>query len=188
MNDTKNKVLEILLPAFRHNKSVLYIAGPNEGRIFTLLSYCYDCCAEFGKVYLDDNTGSAALLLLPHQKNNSLKAILRDFMFVIKLLSWGRIRRVMKREKNLKQLYPDPSFYHLWYVGVTPALQQKGSGTKLLQQILSEAKNDCLPVYLETSEPRNFKWYEQHGFELQQAITIGGREGYVLHAYKNPVK
>ncbi|MFM2361531.1 MAG: hypothetical protein RLZZ316_433 [Bacteroidota bacterium] len=187
MNATKKKVLEILLPAFRHNRSIVYIAGAADSRILALLSYCYDCCDEFGKIYLDEKSGAAALLLLPHQKSNSVKAILRDFKFVIKILSWGRIKRVIKREKDLKKLYPEKAFYHLWYVGVLPAMQQNGSGTRLLNQIIKEAQSNQLPVYLETSEQRNFKWYELNGFVLQHTFTIGGDDGYILQAYKKPV-
>jgi len=37
--------------------------------------------------------------------------------------------KVLKREKNLKQLKPKGKVLYLWYVGVKPEAQGKGQGT-----------------------------------------------------------
>jgi GNAT superfamily N-acetyltransferase len=65
---------------------------------------------------------------------------------------------------------------HLYvpYVGVAPASQGAGLGTKLLGRTLERADADGLPTYLEATSERNAALYERLGFKHLGAFTVLG--------------
>jgi ribosomal protein S18 acetylase RimI-like enzyme len=67
-----------------------------------------------------------------------------------------------------------PSFPH-WYLsvlGVDPTQQGKGYGSALMQTVLRQCDRDCIPAYLESSNPANIPFYERYGFEVLGTIQI----------------
>lgn len=62
-----------------------------------------------------------------------------------------------------KELLPD-SYWYLLALGVDPAHQGKGMGTRLLRSGLARAGST--PVYLETEIEGNVAYYEHRGFEV----------------------
>lgn len=64
-----------------------------------------------------------------------------------------------------------------WYVhvlGVHPSQQGKGLGGTLLELALARADRQRLPVYLETSNPRNLTFYGHFGFDVVQEVGAPG--------------
>ena len=64
-----------------------------------------------------------------------------------------------------------------WYlvaIGVDPALQGSGVGTRLLAPGLAAADAEGLPAYLETEKERNLPFYGRHGFEVRDEISRRG--------------
>lgn len=64
-----------------------------------------------------------------------------------------------------KKLMP-VSHYYVWGVGVDPARQGQGIGTTLMQTGLEMARAKNLPVYLETHDANNIRFYEKLGFQM----------------------
>jgi ribosomal protein S18 acetylase RimI-like enzyme len=67
-----------------------------------------------------------------------------------------------------------PTFPHvtLATIGVSPHLQGGGLGTTLLEAGLRAIDRGELPAYLETSDPRNVRLYEHHGFLVTAATDL----------------
>ena len=88
------------------------------------------------------------------------------------LRSMVRGLRLMRKVERLHLREPH------WYVhvlAVHPSQQGKGLGGALLELGLARADGQRLPVYLETSNPRNLTFYGHFGFEvLQEVDTPGG--------------
>ena len=64
-----------------------------------------------------------------------------------------------------------------WYVhvlGVHPSEQGKGLGRALLDPALAMADRDRVPLYLETSNPRNLTFYGRFGFEVVEELQLPG--------------
>ena len=59
----------------------------------------------------------------------------------------------------------DPHWYLPW-LAVTPALQGRGLGARLLEHGLAIVDDHGLPAFLETPNPRTVPFYERHGFEV----------------------
>jgi len=66
--------------------------------------------------------------------------------------------------EKVKQIVPPESWY-LSIVGVSPQMQGKGIGSKLINPILIKADEANVPTYLETYTPRNIKFYKKLGYK-----------------------
>lgn len=170
----KDKITTILTASFHDNGSVNTVVKQDSKRmkrIERLMRYSYFQAEQYGKIYLTDDQKTCALVLFPHQKKFVLRGILEDLKLVFGCIGVLRVGKVMKREATLKKLHPTSDFAHLWYIGVDPSEQGKGHGTKLMQEILAEMEAKQLPVYLETSNPKNFVFYERIGFTCTNDFT-----------------
>jgi ribosomal protein S18 acetylase RimI-like enzyme len=95
----------------------------------------------------------------------------------------GLIQRTVsnQRQEDIFALLGQMGGYHPsephWYlplIGVDPALQGKGCGSRLMEHALSRCDRDKQLAYLESSNPKNIRLYERHGFELLGTIQVGG--------------
>ncbi len=179
----KRAVIDILCQSFKENKSVNFVVKQDhrkERRLRTLMEYSYYQGSRNGKVYLNEDKTACAIILYSTKKKTNLQDIYWDVKLVLKCIGLMRIFKVLKRESIIKQNHPTFAFVHLWYIGVLPGLQGKGIGGKLMNEILNEASKNNLPIYLETSTERNFKFYESLGFSIKNSFTD---LGYKLHVY-----
>lgn len=164
----KQTILDILHRSFIDNKSVNYTVkqdAKRSSRIYKLLEYSLFQGENYGKIYLSKDQTACAIVLFPSKKKTTIKGIAWDLNLVLKCIGIRNVFKVLKREAQLKKQHPSFPFLHLWYVGVSPENQGKGLGTKLVQEIIEDAQNLNLPIFLETSTERNFPFYEKLGFQ-----------------------
>jgi GNAT superfamily N-acetyltransferase len=64
----------------------------------------------------------------------------------------------------LEHFHPDAPHWYLAFVGVEPALQNRGVGRVLLAPVLKIADETTTPCYLETPFARTHPFYERLGF------------------------
>ncbi len=65
--------------------------------------------------------------------------------------------------------------FYLPFIGVDPDHQGRGRGLEVMRPMIETADRNDLPVYLESSNPRNISFYERLGFEVQaQWAPTGG--------------
>ncbi len=62
--------------------------------------------------------------------------------------------------------------WYLWILATDPAHQGKGVGRALLEDGLTRADADGLPVYLETLQESNVRYYTKFGFEIVEEIPL----------------
>ncbi|MNU77956.1 Acetyltransferase (GNAT) family protein [compost metagenome] len=182
-NSEKQIIVDILRKSFQDNKSVNFVVkqdNKREVRINKLMEYSYFQGETFGKIYLSKDQNACAIVLIPSKKKTTLKSILWDLKLVFKCMGISNVSKVLKRESEIKKHHPDFPFLHLWYIGVNPEFQGKARGTELMARIMHDAKELNLPIYLETSTPRNFPFYEKLGFKL---ISELDNLGYPLKMY-----
>jgi len=73
---------------------------------------------------------------------------------------------------------------YLWFIGVDPLVQNRGIGSKMLQEIINFSNSSNRPIYLETSTVKNLPWYEKFGFEVYNEHDLT----YHLYFFKRDVK
>lgn len=183
----ESDVVRILSSAFLDNKSVNYIVGQDDrrlDRVQALMRYSFRTCLEFGEVWLSDDRECCALVVFPDAKRMRVSAALRDIQLVFEVIGFARMFSVMRREARLKKLYsPNLPVYYIWFIGVSPDMQGRGSGTLMMADLLSRASDLGRVVYLETSTVRNLAWYTSLGFEQYKVLDFG----YPLYCFRKTV-
>jgi ribosomal protein S18 acetylase RimI-like enzyme len=172
----KDLIINILVKSFDDNKSVNYIVKQDNKRALRmrkLMEYSFDVCNLFGDVFLTEDKRACALIVMPDKKKTTLKSILLDAKLALSVIGLSNIKKAMNRESTINKLHPKEPFYYLWFIGVDPAEQNKGIGTKLMTDVINEAANKGRSIYLETSTLKNIPWYEKFGFTIYNKLDFG---------------
>ena len=172
----KQLITDILATSFNDNKSVNYIVkqdSKREQRLRSLMEYSFDVCHLFGDVFLSDDKSGCALVLLPDKKKFSLKSLWLDVKLIANCTGLSNVSKAMDREEKIKKLQPKEPLYYLWFIGVNPATQNKGTGSALLSDLINEGKEKQRTICLETSTLKNLPWYEKFGFTIYNELDLG---------------
>jgi ribosomal protein S18 acetylase RimI-like enzyme len=174
----KALVVDLLVGSFDENPSVNYIVRQDDkrkARIKALMAYSFDVCLLFGDVWIADDRQACALTLYPDQKKTTLKAIWLDIKLIFQAIGLSGISKTLNREAQIKKKQLQVPMVYLWFIGVSPLYEHRGMGSKLLQQVLDEAKRMNRPVFLETSVLKNIAWYERFGFQVYDSLELDYR-------------
>lgn len=88
----------------------------------------------------------------------------------------GTIARLGQMEGNAKAAFPKEQCWYLAALGIDPARQGQGIGSRLMEAALAEIDADRRAsgraagraAYLETGEEVNVRFYERFGFEVRE--------------------
>jgi len=97
---------------------------------------------------------------LMHPRRSDALFALRGFMH----LGARSVLRGIKAARTIALQAPSPPFTYLRTLGVHPAFQGSGLGSRLVEQVIRTA-SAALPLYLETAKEQNLTFYARHGFE-----------------------
>jgi ribosomal protein S18 acetylase RimI-like enzyme len=79
----------------------------------------------------------------------------------------GRFGRLLALRKAMDATHPmERPHDYLWFLGVTPAAQGHGVGSRLLQAHTAELDARNRAGFLETATPRNVPLYQRFGFQI----------------------
>ena len=173
----RNLVVNILARAFDDNLSVNYMVRQDikrTQRIKYLMEYSFDVCKDSGEVFLSEDKTGCALVLLPDQRRTNLKSVLLDIKLVALCLGFSNLKKTLAREAKIKNLHPE-HIYHVWFLGVDPAKQNKGTGSRLVSELLRDGRSRQRTICLETSTLKNIPWYEKFGFHIYNELDLGYR-------------
>ena len=181
MKSEKEICTKILFESFKDNQSVTFFVKQDQKkdkRLRLLMEYSYFLGKNFGEVYLSEDKEACAITIDPTKKRTTVKSVLWDLKLIFGCIGLFNVKKVLKREAIIKQYHPKESFIHLWYIGVNPNQQGQGAGTKLMKEIIQNARGK--PICLETSTERNYTFYERLGF---QRIAELDELGYGLKVF-----
>jgi ribosomal protein S18 acetylase RimI-like enzyme len=182
-NEDKKLIVDILTNSFESNQSVNFIVRQDAERvkrISALMDYSFELCFHFGDVWLSDNREACALILYPHLKKLSIRAVWLDIKLIFQAIGISGVLKALKRETQIKDVQPNIAKSYLWFIGVNPLAQHFGFGSQLLHEIIDRANFLKLPLYLETSNVANIPWYQSYGFEIYDELDLG----YTLYFLK----
>jgi len=134
--------------------------------------------------------GGAAAVWMPFDAIKEPSSLLDDLKLarpMLRATGFSRIGRLLQVRSAMDKHHPlDREHAYLWFLGVTPALQGMGIGSRLLRAGLNRADEAGLPAYLETGTTRNVALYRRHGFEVIHEAPVG-RDGPVMwHMWREP--
>jgi hypothetical protein len=174
----KERIVEILTNSFQDNKSVNYILKQDQRRlqrVRNLMDYSFEVCYLFGDVFLSEDKTGCALIVLPEKKKTTLKSVLLDVKLIFTCTGLSNVKKTLDRESKIKKLHPTEPMYYLWFIGVDNNKQNKGVGSRLLEDVIQQASLKNRTTYLETSTLKNIPWYEKFGFKVYNELDLGYR-------------
>jgi ribosomal protein S18 acetylase RimI-like enzyme len=80
----------------------------------------------------------------------------------------------MQVMQQMASYHPREPHWYLPLIGVDPAWQGRGVGSRLMKHATDLFDRDGALGYLESSNPRNVPFYQRHGFEILGQIQAGG--------------
>ena len=169
----KSTIIDILCQSFDINNSVNYVIKQDknrEKRIKSLMDYSFELCQRYGKIYLNDERNACALTLFPDQQKTNISL---DIKLIFECIGITRVMKVLKRNSQIKKVYPQQPISYLLFIGVNPKEQNKGIGSKLLTEIIKDSESTQKPIYLETSMPENLPFYQKFGFTIYRELDFG---------------
>lgn len=175
--EDKGLVTDILAKSFDGNKSVNHIIKQDfrrTERIKSLMNYSFEMCYRFGDVFMSEDKKGCALILFP-EKKTFLNSLLPDMKLIVSCIGISHLKKALIRESRIKQLQLKGLKHHLWFIGVSPAAQTRGIGSKLLSEVIEEGRLKQRPICLETSTKINIPWYERYGFSIYNELDLGYR-------------
>jgi ribosomal protein S18 acetylase RimI-like enzyme len=138
-----------------------------------LTSFVRTVC-DYGQVELiedADTVQAVALMFAPGQYPPPLGFQLRTTWPVLRL-GFARTRRFERMDRYMRKNHERAPHWYLWFLGVLPALQGRGLGSKLLRSLNQRAARDGVPCYLETDKLSSVRLYERHGYVVQKTKPV----------------
>ena len=124
---------------------------------------------EHSSAYHIQNYAGAALWLPPD--------VHPDEEGIIELMQGGfdgpKLDEIFSMFEQMDDFHPDEPCWHLAFIAVDPAQQNKGFGSALLEHTLKVVDQDKKLAYLESTNEANLTLYKRHGFELVGNIQAG---------------
>ncbi|UKN03500.1 hypothetical protein K6119_08230 [Paracrocinitomix mangrovi] len=164
-----DKVVNILTQSFMENPSVLNAVKPGkniEKRVRELAIYAVKTGLLREGVYLSDDDTTAAVCYHYNIRKEGLKDYFNQIRLVAKSIGILRVPGMLKKEGYLKKIRPShDNFLYFWFLGTSKEGIGKGGAQEIAKGIEQLSIEKQLPIYLETSVPKNKRVYERFGFE-----------------------
>jgi ribosomal protein S18 acetylase RimI-like enzyme len=126
-----------------------------------------------GFVYTDEGRTGAALWAPPGTWRTTATEASRMATAFADPRHWLRGPLVARGLLGVERLHPrKPRHFYLATLGVAPAAQGQGLGSRLLQPVLEICDTDGVPAYLESSKESNIAFYARHGFRVAREISL----------------
>lgn len=162
--------------AFARDPVFDWLARPDGRRQFALrrfFSWMLESRAlPHGETWMTAD-GLAAAAWIPPQPEGTATGLAEDLRMlpiILRLTGLRRLARGAAMAAAMEHSHPEAPYFYLAFIGVTPRMQGTGLGTALLKRTLARIDALGTNAYLENSNPRNLKLYEQAGFSVAREI------------------
>jgi ribosomal protein S18 acetylase RimI-like enzyme len=132
---------------------------------------------RYGTVYTTPEVSGVLFTLPPgHTKISIWEYVQSGFLLTPFALGFRNYKRSMECEDFVGntqiKLMKNRPHYYLWGLAVDPRQKAQGIGAALMRPLLAQADAQKLPVYLETHDEKNIRYYQKHGFDLLYTTCI----------------
>jgi ribosomal protein S18 acetylase RimI-like enzyme len=181
---------QCLARAFQDDPAPSYMIPDYEKRK-VLLPELYYGVVRYAHQYdliqtLADTTRGVSLWMKPGSVNIPVHKMIKSGLLTAYLkVGISRLGRALNylnfAEAQRIKIVPGRHWY-LFMIGVDPAYQNQGIGSRLLTPVLAQADKEGLPVYLDTFNEKTLAFYRKHSFTIAEEALIpnGGPRGWFL--------
>ncbi len=166
------QVGEITAEAFAHDPVASWTFGNREGMRAAFGMLARHVYIARGICHLAKH---GATMWLPPGKSKKLP-LWSEFYLGLRLMKtcgMGSISRSLATDAKMNQHRPTERHLYWFTIGVLAAARGQGLASKLMDPMLALADRECLPVYLENTNPSNSSIYESRGFVRQEIFWPG---------------
>ncbi len=92
---------------------------------------------------------------------------------------WQFLTKLDRTEKEIDRIHDEVVSGPHWYLmtlGVEPARQGQGIGSRLIAPVLQRAQDASLPCYLETMTELDVAFYRKNGFRVAREVDLSADE------------
>ncbi len=169
----------MMAKAFSNEPNFAYVI-PDRPRRTSALSWFFGTFVsqlgfQLGEVYGAENAIGQAVWIKPGSQVGFFPAMKAGFSSLPLKFGFGGVQRFMALGKYVEELRTQTAPKNHWYLmalGVNSAKQGQGTGSALIQPVLSQADKEQAPCYLETFAERNLAFYGKHGFEITRRSEV----------------
>ena len=124
-----------------------------------------------------DGEGAVALWTAPSASSSAENEALRDdqampFTMAFAEQLGDRIAITGTLSNAMATHRPQEPHWYLGILGTHPDRQNQGLGSKVLNTMLAETDALGLPTFLESRNPRNYGFYQRHGFTEAEELIV----------------
>lgn len=175
-----NKASEVLAASFFDYPMFSFYFPDAQRRIRYLPWYfkkILNTAMRYGSVHTTPEVSGVIFTLPPgHTKISMWEYIRSGFLLTPFVLVFRNYQRSMECEDFVGltqiELMKNRPHYYLWGLAVDPRHKAHGVGTALMQPLLTQADVQRMPIYLETHDEKNVRYYQNFGFNLIYTICI----------------
>lgn len=163
----KDKVIDIISSTFYTNPGVNWLikkSGNHKRKILRLADYAFIKSYLREGAFISSNEKGVALCYRFNYRVFSVREKLYQLRFALLSINPRRFSMVLERESYRRSKRPASGNYlYFWFLGVMP--HGRGAVYELRDAIFELAREQNLPIYLETAMERMKVAYERYGFE-----------------------
>jgi hypothetical protein len=168
----KDYVVEVLENAMRHNPTLNAISRKVRGkvRLKPLLEYAFIYSISRKGVFLSDNRACIAFMNFSKGHAN-WSNILYLLKLIIRGVSFSKVISIISHLRKIKSFKPEGSDYlHFWFLGSSKESDLKASRC-FIEELFQIAESKKLPIYAETTLPKNETVFKRFGFTTYQKLV-----------------
>jgi len=137
-------------------------------------------------MYTTADLNGAALWYPPGVRQTIWKSISWIVTFTCITGLSGRLISQLSLFRKYEKTFPKVPHYYLSLLAVAPGCQGKGVGSALLEPVLRICDKEKVPAYTATDTELNVRFYEKHGFRVNDTIVTGDARVTVWTLFREP--
>ena len=149
-------------------------------KVFRLINYCFSIAVKQKGVYVSNNKKTIVLFYEQEKFKKSLDDYIR-FFNVIKSISFFKLKRVLKNEKEVKEHKLKLNNYiYVWFIAQDKNYKKLDGLVEINKMLFDLARKRKLPILFETSDYRLLNFYKKAGFDIYNQMV---REGEIIYFF-----
>jgi hypothetical protein len=178
----KQTVIEIISQSMGELPGIKWIIGDNprklSSRIHAMADYLFETAFTHQGIILSSNKKGVAILFRKDIQKSALKDYWNMLKFLLRCTGIRRALEIYKRERYIESQRPcNGKYLHFWVFSVLPSSREfGGAASELKNIIIAKSERQQLPIYLETSNPKNKRVYERYGFKVYHEWYVPHRD------------
>lgn len=174
----KELAIELLYKSFGDNPAVFWVVKKDnkfQKRLNRLAEYMFEVGLGKNGVYLSSDEKAIGICYHMNKKISLWKMLWLQIKMAFGVIGLSRVKMVLKKESYVAKKRPeDDNYLYFWYFGSTD--KGKGNAMELKKHIYDYSDMQNLPIYAETTVPKNKRVYEYFGFKTYHEYNLMGGE------------